>query len=341
MTLQSVAFSLPLNHTMAVQSGRNHQTLAASEYYPLHQSTMILEAGDFARAIPYLKQAVERNPINVYAQFNLGECYMEVARRTEDKARARQLLHLAENAFQIVQQLNPDIDIIYFKLGKVALMAEDFENARGYYAGGARLFRDNPAFAFNLGRVYDQEGKLDQAIEQYRAAIAIDPGFIYAYNNLGLLYEQRKQYREAEGAYAAALKYDPTYNFARLNLGNLLAEQDKMDQAVKMYEDVLTVEPHNAWAHLYMGNAFFKQGNYKRAVESYNRSIQDNPSYATTYYLLAVSLSKLDRMEEAMAAGLNYMTLEPDGAFSTEVQNLISTLRYFQKSAHATDAGKP
>jgi tetratricopeptide (TPR) repeat protein len=36
----------------------------------------------------------------------------------------------------------------------------------------------------NLGLVLQQQGKLEEAIAQYKKAIAIDPNYVYASNNL-------------------------------------------------------------------------------------------------------------------------------------------------------------
>jgi len=71
------------------------------------------------------------------------------------------------------------------------------------------------------------QGKLDEAIYQFRESIRISPGYAKAYNNLGnaLLYQGRLE--EAIASYREALRLNPDYTLAQENLKNALAAQKK------------------------------------------------------------------------------------------------------------------
>jgi tetratricopeptide (TPR) repeat protein len=69
------------------------------------------------------------------------------------------------------------------------------------------------------------QGKLDEAIYQFRESIRISPDYAKAYNNLGntLLYQGRVD--EAIASYREALRLNPDYTIAQENLKNALAVQ--------------------------------------------------------------------------------------------------------------------
>lgn len=48
----------------------------------------------------------------------------------------------------------------------------------------------------NLGFAYRKKGRLDEAIFQYRQALAINLNYIEAYNNLGSVYDKKVQLRK-------------------------------------------------------------------------------------------------------------------------------------------------
>lgn len=54
--------------------------------------------------------------------------------------------------------------------------------------------------SLDLAGIYLFAGRYDEAIEQSRKALELDPNFWWAYQTLGLAYEQKKQYREAIAA---------------------------------------------------------------------------------------------------------------------------------------------
>ncbi|MEB3287319.1 MAG: tetratricopeptide repeat protein [Vampirovibrionales bacterium] len=323
---------------VSIRALENKQVIGQSVYYALDEASELIGQKRYADAILVLNRTVEKDPINIFSHYNLGFCYLELAKIAESSPPAIDhqnryvtLLKKSEFHFQRVQQLNPDLSVSYFKLGKIALMRDDLNAAEAYYREGMAVDPENAPLAFNLGRVYDQAGKNQKAIAEYKRAISLDPSFVYAYNNLGLLYEGQKQYTLAEKAYQAALKQDIGYNYARLNLGNLYAELGRLSDAQRQYEGVLLREPKNSWAYLYLGNVHFLSGHYEEATTAYKASITINPEFATAYYLLAVSLSKLNRIDEALSASLHYMNLEPEGKYSEQLRNLIAILK-IQKS---------
>lgn len=61
----------------------------------------------------------------------------------------------------------------------------------------------------NRGRVYERQGRFDEAIAQHDAAIRLDPKLAIAYANRGLAHEGAGEYDKALADFAQALAIEP------------------------------------------------------------------------------------------------------------------------------------
>jgi tetratricopeptide (TPR) repeat protein len=299
------------------------QRVKDSEYLPLSRASAALEKGQNALALTDLKITVEQNPVNVLGLFHLGNAYLELAKQSQDPAQQARLLELAQDSFERVVDLNDDLTLVYFKLGKIALMKSDPASAKHYYEVGLRTDPHNAALIFNLARVFDQLGDKPQALKYYEKTIAEDPNFTFAYNNMALLYEDGKDYSSAEKAYKRALKKDPSYNLARLNLGNMYSAMGNYSAAQATLQAAQVQEPKNEWTYYYLGNMYLRMNDYASAVNAYSQVVALNPRHVTTYYLMAVAYTRLNKMDDALQASLHYLQLAPDGDYAHEMQSLI------------------
>ncbi len=309
------------------------QSAESSDFFQLQEATRLMDAKNYEEALIYLEEAIEINPISLMASYNQGVCHLELARTSTESSTVLAELQAAEEAFLRAQSLNPDMLANYFKLGKISLIQKDYDKAKQYYQNALDIDPENTVLHFNLAGVYDEQAQYDEAVVHYKRSIELDKSFIYAYNNLGLIYEATQKLDLAEDLYRKALKENPKYNYARLNLGNLYAEQGRFREAKRLYRKALVYEPDNAWAHLYLGNVYFQNDNFSRAASAYQASIERNPNYATTYYLHAVSLKRLERYDEALISSLKYMAIAPQGRYSRNVMSLILSLKIQQADA--------
>jgi len=87
----------------------------------------------------------------------------------------------------------------------------------------------DPAYAAawrNLGFALDKAGQLDEAVTAYQQAVALEPE-VNAYNNLGVLYDKKERYAEAIQEFQKALKLSPGNATVQKNL-----EQARQNQSI-------------------------------------------------------------------------------------------------------------
>jgi tetratricopeptide (TPR) repeat protein len=97
---------------------------------------------------------------------------------------------------------------------------------------------------FKLAKAMERDGKLDAAIEHYRAAVEIRPGDAAARNNLGALLEGRGDVDGAIEQFEAGLKDNPKSPELNFNAATLLARLRRFDAAIAHYKKVLEIAPN-------------------------------------------------------------------------------------------------
>ena len=113
--------------------------------------------------------------------------------------------------------------------------------------------------AFSQGVREQQAQRLPQAIQAYRRAAQLDPGFYDAHYNLGLAAAENGNLSLALAAYETALAIEPESLDARYNFGLVLKQAGYVLDAVAEFERILAKYPNDGRAHLALGNLYAQQ----------------------------------------------------------------------------------
>jgi tetratricopeptide (TPR) repeat protein len=127
-----------------------------------------------------------------------------------------------------------------------------------------------------LGRIYESQGKLDLAAQQYQAAIKQDPKSVSSYLLLGDLSYRTKNYPEAESAYHKAIKLQPENGDIYNNLCWVYLEQNRSIEKVEaLIKKALTVTPaHRAYYLDTWGVALLRQGRIAESITTLKEAIE-------------------------------------------------------------------
>src|SRR5271167_1387946 len=130
-----------------------------------------------------------------------------------------------------------------------AQMEGDFDRAVGLYRASIALYPTAEAHTF-LGWTFHFQGKIEEAIEECKRAIEIDPDFGNPYNDIGSYLIQLGRYDEAipwlEQAIAAP-RYEPRH-FPHFNLGRAYIAKGMLTRARECFNESLRIEPNYALA---------------------------------------------------------------------------------------------
>ncbi len=141
---------------------------------------------------------------------------------------------------------------------------------------------------YDLGTIYKNMGRLNEAIEQYRQAIILRPWFYEAHNNLGDAYLRMGLLDRAAEEFKKALDLAPGSIFALSNMGSIYLMRNQADEAVNAFLKALEIKPDYAGARYNLGAAYYKLGRVDDAIEAYKKAIELNPAYGDAHFSLAV-----------------------------------------------------
>ncbi|MBV9340066.1 MAG: winged helix-turn-helix domain-containing protein [Acidobacteria bacterium] len=106
----------------------------------------------------------------------------------------------AEQEFKQAIELNPNYPTAHQWYGLVLAAEGRFPEAEAQVKRAQKLDPLSPIINMAVAEVYGWERRDEQAIEQYRKVIALDPSFAGAYGNVSYLYWQKKLYSDALAA---------------------------------------------------------------------------------------------------------------------------------------------
>ena len=132
---------------------------------------------------------------------------------------------------------------------------------------------------FQRGLELEQTGApIDEVIGAYETAINLDPKSAGALVNLGTIYFNRQKWNDAERYYRDALAADPAYALAHFNLANLYDELGRRDQAMEHYQGALQIAPNYADAHYNIALLYQGTNQPMKAVHHWTRYLKLDPA---------------------------------------------------------------
>ncbi|HEX6464469.1 MAG TPA: tetratricopeptide repeat protein [Vicinamibacterales bacterium] len=112
-----------------------------------------------------------------------------------------------------------------------------------------------------------QAGDILGAIDDYQAALRIDPKQAGVRSNLGAAYVKLGKYDEAIEQYTQALAIDGANSTFRFNLALAYYKAARLPQAIDAFQKVVATQPDNKPAVLLLADAMLQGGQYKEVVE--------------------------------------------------------------------------
>lgn len=157
---------------------------------------------------------------------------------------------------------------------------------------------DNDLLA--AGILHHREGRLQQAHDIYRRALADEPASATVLSLLGAVCINLRRFDEAAGYLSEALRCDPNHFAAHDNLGVLLAKQGRLDEAVASFRRAVELHANHAQTHLNLAAALARLGDREAAIESYRTAAQLAPDSVRAHSEAAQALRAAGRAVESV-----------------------------------------
>src|SRR5271166_5612458 len=259
------------------------------------QAEDAIQKNDFTSAETLLKKALDKDPNNYQAWFDLGFVLNRLGRADESIAAYRKSVAAKPDVFEsnlnlglmLVRANNPEAEqFLRAATGLKPTAHIEEGQARGWLALAHLLENKNP----------------DDALQAYRKASELTPKDPEPHLSAGLLHERQKEFSDAEAEYKQVLKLDAHSTEAAIGLTNIYMKSGRLGDAEPLLRRLATERPNDAGIHLQLGRVLDAQGKKDDAIAELQTAVKLAPSDADAQRDLAdlyASAGKNDLAESA------------------------------------------
>jgi len=220
----------------------------------------LLAAEHYEKALSVCPQS--RRP-GLYYRLGVSSGCAQRLDKAEDAFRASRDLQPDQSGKDQIQRILEQFDGIragninpYFFFVQVQLQKAFSEmDTERYQAAAARLEKlsevdpENPAIFYNLGVVYNLLKREDEALEQFRKSVEMEPGYFQAWYNMGQIHlTNKKDLSLALNCFDRAIMIKPDYVSAHHQRGVVYERLGDLVEAVECWERTLDIDPDNQQA---------------------------------------------------------------------------------------------
>src|SRR5881227_2324426 len=165
---------------------------------------------------------------------------------------------------------------------------------------------------FDYGSALQKEGKLEQAIEQYKVALQFDPNYAGTHMNLGAALSAQAKFDAALPHMETALRLEPNKGDFHLMYANLLHRIGRNDEATFHFETGTRLKPNSADAHYSYAVFLAELGKNDEYIGELRTVLRLKPNYPYAQLRLADALFAKDSLKEAEACYLAVLRANPE-----------------------------
>jgi tetratricopeptide (TPR) repeat protein/tRNA A-37 threonylcarbamoyl transferase component Bud32 len=163
-----------------------------------------------------------------------------------------------------------------------------------------------------LGTVANGTGQYQDAVAQFKKALALRATDDRAYQGLALAYGKLGRTPEAEQTFQKAIRLRPQYWAGYNWLGFFYYEQGRYTDAARMFQQVVALAPDSFQGYYNLGAVYVLQGDFAQAVPVFERSIAIQAT-GTAYTNLGTAQFYLHRYPEALTNFEKAAEIDPRG----------------------------
>ncbi len=217
----------------------------------------------------------------------------------------------AEKAWRQITQANPQDAAAFASLGLVLSKQGKYEQAVPAYRNAIALNPKLPGIHLNWGLAEFKQEHFEAAVAALTAALAADPQNVQVLTLLGLSCYGAKHFAEAAKYLELPTKADPK----NIELHRVLAQSclsaKQYSCALAEFRQILEQDPDSAAAHMLSGEALDGLGRTVEAIPEFEAAVKAAPRGPNVHFGLGYLYWKQHKYDEAKAAFVNELSIDP------------------------------
>jgi tetratricopeptide (TPR) repeat protein len=176
--------------------------------------------------------------------------------------------------------------------------------------------------------IFEVQGRFSEAVDEYRKAIAANPGAPDLHFRLGraILMQSHspEALEQARAEFVAELRVNPEDAASEFQLGQIAQVENKIGDAKRHFERSLTLAPHFTESLIALGRLQAQSKQYDQAVALLRRATDQQPANEAAHYALMLAYRDSGQADKARAekATLDRLQRPPEGEFTEFLHKL-------------------
>ena len=179
-------------------------------------------------------------------------------------------------------------EIVYIFLARMQILIGNTKASKKILIALLNKYPDSYSAHKLLAQVYEKEGGMRRAIDEYVAAIDIKKNDYDSYFKIANLLKDLGKKDESIQMLQTLVKNKPDFYEASIQLGELLCEQERFKEALTVYHDALKYNPTEYELYYNLGIVYTRLSDFQAAKEMYEKAAQINHKLYLAHYSLGI-----------------------------------------------------
>jgi len=188
----------------------------------------------------------------------------------------------------------------YVNRGNAYSALEDYARAIEDYSAAIKLDPANQMALKERGLAHFYLASYDASIADFSRLISISANSAGAYYSRGCGRLQLAQYLEAIEDFTMAVKLDPAHAMAYGNRGNAYDAIEEYEKAVADFTCAIKIDPNDTGAYFNRGNEYGKLNQPEKAIADYTAALVLQPNDESLLFNRAFSFTRCGQLEKAL-----------------------------------------
>lgn len=196
---------IKLRHTSEVKPKDDPNNALKNEFT---QAKALFTDRKFEQALALFQSFLKKKPDTFKIRIDIGNCYLELQRYQE-------AIDEYQKVLEKIKEENPELKgnktaaQIYATIGDIYMRQDQLKKAEEYFMKSIEIDKSDHTLAYNIAEILFAAGKTNEAIEYYKLAIKIKPGWSKSYKQCGYACLNKGDIPKAIEMFNKFLELDP------------------------------------------------------------------------------------------------------------------------------------
>ena len=197
---------------------------------------------------------------------------------------------------------NPDSWMIRSNYANALANAGDFEQAIDQCREALRINPNCAEALGNLGMALYKTGRFEEAVLPLEQVVALQPNSAKSQYSLGTALVRVGRLSDAMTHLEATIRLDPNFPQAQSLYGVALEKADRLPEAIDHFEIAIQISPGDRLTRFNYGRALLRSHRAEEAITQLQEAVRIDPGYLEAWGNLITALANAGRRDEAILA---------------------------------------